>query len=428
MTATEGRIRYGDADAAKLRQLKIGMIGVGVGGTEMLPPMDAMPELDLMAGADINPLTRERFKQRYPNARVYDSAEAMCQDPDLEAVWISTPNRFHAEHTILAANHGKHVVVEKPMALSLQQAEQMIEAADKNGVKLLAGHTRSFTLPIRAMRRVIQTGELGALRSMTVLAYTDWMIRPRTADELDPNQGGGVVYRQGPHQIDSIRVIGGGLLRSVRGFYGQWMPQRPIPGYYSAFMQFEDGTPVTLTHNGYGYFMGGELVPWGHGRQRYTPEERGAIRKQMQTGTRPEDEHKQAIRIGGEQERTVFRPAENARRDPWVPEDLGFLLVSCDRGDMRHSGNGIYVYGDDGQREVDLTPDRYMGGAGQRRAELEELYGAVVQGKPLWHDGRWGMATLEACLAILESSREQKEIRLSHQVALPAEYDAEFTF
>ena len=149
--------RQGTGTSVPVRKLKMGMIGIGVGGTEMLPAMEAMPELELMAGADLNPTTLERFEARY-GARTYTSAEDLCNDPDVEAVWVSSPNRFHAQHAILAANHGKHVVVEKPMAITLQEAEQMIEAAEKNGVKLLAGHTRSFTMPIRAMRRVIQSG------------------------------------------------------------------------------------------------------------------------------------------------------------------------------------------------------------------------------------------------------------------------------
>src|SRR6266571_1896249 len=139
-----------------IRRLRIGMIGIGVGGAEILPAMDTV---EVVAGADVVPTTLDRFKERFPDARTYDSAEALCKDPDVEAVWVSSPNRFHAEHTILAANYGKHVVVEKPMAVTLADAARMVEAADKNGVKLLAGHTRAFTLPIRAMRKVIESGE-----------------------------------------------------------------------------------------------------------------------------------------------------------------------------------------------------------------------------------------------------------------------------
>jgi phthalate 4,5-cis-dihydrodiol dehydrogenase len=403
-----------------LNRLKIGMIGIGVGGAEILPAMEAMDSIEIAAGADVVPETLTRFKERFPHAKTYDSAEALCADPDVQAVWVSSPNRFHAEHTIVAANHGKHVVVEKPMAVTLDDAARMVEAADKNKIKLLAGHTRAFTLPIRAMRKVIESGKYGQLRALNIWSYSDWMLRPRTADELDLAQGGGIPYRQGPHQVDTVRLLGGGMLRSVRAQVGQWMPERPIPGAYSAFMEFENGTPASISHNGYGYFMGAELVPWGEDRQRYTAEQRAAIRQQLRNGTRAETTEKQALRIGGEQEQLIFRRNEP---EPWVPEDMGMAIASLDRADVRQSKYGIYVHSDEGKRDIDIVAGRQMGVA-QRRAELEELYDAVVGNQPLWHDGRWGMATLEVCLAIMDSARERKEIMLQHQVPVPTGYDA----
>ena len=404
----------------QVRSLKLGIIGIGVGGAEILPAMEAMQSIELMAGADVVPATLERFKARFPNARTYSSAEALCRDPDVEAVWISSPNRFHAEHTMLAASSQKHVVVEKPMAVTLADAARMVEAADRYGVKLLAGHTRAFTLPIRAMRRVIESGTYGSLRALNIWSYSDWMLRPRTADELDLAQGGGIPYRQGPHQVDTVRLLGGGMLRSVRAQVGQWMPARPIPGFYSAFLEFENGTPAAISHNGYGYFLGAELVPWGQDRQQYSTEERARIRAELRAGTRAETSEKQAMRIGGDNERVV-----RSRMDPkaWVPEDMGMAIASLDLADIRQSAYGLYIHSDEGKLEVDVE-SRSSGSVG-RRAELEELYNAIVGGQPVWHDGRWGMATLEVCLAIMQSARERREVLLQHQVPVPDGYDAD---
>jgi phthalate 4,5-cis-dihydrodiol dehydrogenase len=398
-----------------LKPLNIGVVGIGVGASEILPAMESMPQLRLVAGADINPRVLETFRARY-RARGYDSIEKLCADPDVEAVWVSTPNRFHAPHTIIAANHGKHVVVEKPMAISLAEAEAMIAAAEKNEVKLLCGHTQSYGPHIQTMRRIICSGELGKLCALHVWAYTDWMLRPRTPEELDPSQGGGVPYRQGPHQIDSLRLLGGGMVRSVRGTTGQWFSGRSIAGYYAAYLEFEDGTPATLMHNGYGYFLASELVPWGTNRTRYTPEERAAIRKGLLDKTRDENKDKDAMRIGGEKEDAYYRGQRAGR--PWIPNDLGILIATCERGDIRQSQYGLYVYSDDGLTDVPLS----AGGA-SRRGELEELYNAVVLNKPIRHTGLWGMATLEVCLAIVQSGRERREIFLSHQVPAPAEGD-----
>lgn len=404
---------------SEIKPLKLGVIGVGVGAAEMLPPMERASYIDLFAGADIDPDVRERFKSRYPNARVYASAEELVADPEVEAVWISTPNRFHAPMTILAANHGKHVVVEKPMALDIKQAEEMVEACEKNGVKLVAGHTQSFQPHVRLMRQIVASGELGQLGAVNAIAYTDWVIRPRTADELDPNQGGGLVYRQTPHQIDSIRLIAGGKVKSVRGAYGQWMKYRSIPGYYSVFLEFENGVTGVAIHNGYGYFVASELVPWGDANTRYTPTERNEIRKAMAAGTRPEDAEKLSLRIGGEAEQAIFRSARGPEN--WKPNDLGIVIVSCEFGELRQGPEGLYKYTDDGLVELMVDSDPL-----HRDQELEELYNAVRLGRPVFHSGAWGMATLEVGLAINESTKTHKDIVLSHQIEMPSEYDHEY--
>ena len=264
------------------------------------------------------------------------------------------------------------------------------------------------------MRRIIRSGEVGRLCALHVWAYTDWMLRPRTAEELDINQGGGVPYRQGPHQIDTLRLLGGGLVRSVRGSTGQWFKGRPIPGYYSGFLEFEDGTPATLMHNGYGYFLASELVPWGGQNSRYSEAERAAIRKALLDGSRNENADKDAMRIGGANEREV---RDRSKVKPWLPNDLGILVATCERGDIRQSQYGLFVHSDEGTKDVPLIG----GGGPSRRGELMELYNAVVLDKPIRHTGPWGMATLEVCLALIQSAKERKEILLKHQVPAPEE-------
>lgn len=405
------------------RVLKMGIIGIGVGATEVMPAFERMSEVELAAGADPIDETLERFHDRFAQTKLYNNAKDLVNDPNVEAVWISSPNRFHAEHTILAANAGKHVVVEKPMAITLEEADAMINACDKNGVKLIAGHTTSYSLPMRAIRRLILSGQYGRLTAMNMWSYSDWMLRPRSSDELDVNQGGGIPYRQGPHQVDTVRFIGGGKVRSVRAQFGAWSEIRPIPGYYAAFLEFEDGTPTIVVHNGYGYFLGAELVPWGESVQQYNVEERVAIRKALRAGTRKETEDKQDMRIGGPRERRGFgAPGE---RRGWTPGDPGMLILSCERGDIRQSRFGLNIYDDEGVTDRQLKPAAETAG---RRAELVELYEDIVDGKPSFHDGKWGIGTLEVCLAILQSGRERKEVMMSHQKAVPEDFDKDLVF
>src|SRR5919205_2190389 len=89
------------------------------------------------------------------------------------------------------------------------------------------------------------------------------MFRPRLPEELDPNLGGGPVFRQASHQVDIVRAIAGQPVRSVRAMTVRLDEQRGPPGAYSVYLEFQDGTPATIVYSGYGHF---DLASWLRGR------------------------------------------------------------------------------------------------------------------------------------------------------------------
>jgi len=156
------------ASEKNLKKINIGVIGVGVGGLEIIRSAVQAPDtINLVAGCDVVEVTRNAFKERFPETNVYATVEEICADPNVDAVYIASPNRFHAEHTITAARAGKHVLIEKPMAISLEETQKMVEECEKAGVKLVCAHTASFGLPYRTMRKVITSGAIGALKSIS---------------------------------------------------------------------------------------------------------------------------------------------------------------------------------------------------------------------------------------------------------------------
>jgi phthalate 4,5-cis-dihydrodiol dehydrogenase len=254
---------------------------------------------------------------------------------------------------------------------------------------------------IRKMAGIAQSGEFGRVGMIHCWKYADWIYRPRTPDELDVRLGGGVVFRQGPHQLDIVRLIGGGRVRSVHGTVLEMDPARGAPGAYVAYLQFENGTPATVIYSGYGHFDTSELT-YGHGAYR-------GGRVTRTTSPAEELAMKESRRYGGE---------GNARANGSDENSLAFYgltILSCERADVRESPNGLYVYDEDGRREIILDTAESRGDN-----ELEEMYQAVINGKPLVHSGRWGEATLETALAIMESSRSGREVFLSHQTAVAA--------
>ena len=179
-------------------------------------------------------------------------------------------------------------------------------------------------------------------------------------------------------------------------------------------MEFEAGTPAIVVYNGYGYFDTAELT-WEVGERHFNPEERLRVRRELRNKTLDEEKAKEAMRFGGKREGEFAHgevtQGDRARRGiQGGGSFFGITLVTCERGDIRQSAEGLYVYSDEGQKELPIT-----GRSASRFSELNELYEAVTEDRPVYHDGRWGMATLEVCLAILQSARERREILLTHQ-------------
>jgi phthalate 4,5-cis-dihydrodiol dehydrogenase len=371
----------------------------------MLPTLQGDPRVALVAAADTRAEARRRFAADF-SARGYETVEDLCADPAVEAVYVATPHQYHAHHAALAARHGKHLLVEKPMALSLEECSAIIAAVKRAGVHLVVGHSHSFDAPVARLRALIESGALGAVRMINAINYTDYLYRPRRPEELDTAQGGGAVFNQAAHQVDIVRLIGGGHVTSVRAATGAWDAARPTEGAYAALLTFSDGAFASLTYSGYGHFDGDEWQGWiGEMGQRKTSYP-GPSRPRFAS---PQEEAgvKNASNYGGPDYRPLVAHAP-------VHQHFGTLLVSCEQADLRALPDGVMIY-QNGTARLDPVPPPTV----PRAEVIDELYSAVVDGEAPRHDGAWGMATLEVVLAILRSAREARDVALEHQVGLP---------
>ena len=103
-------------DGKGVATLNVGIVGLGGGASDMIPAFVQHPHMKLTAAADIDPGQLEKFHSEF-HGETYQSAEVLCEDPQVDAVYIATPNQFHTAHALLALERGKHVLVEKPMTL-----------------------------------------------------------------------------------------------------------------------------------------------------------------------------------------------------------------------------------------------------------------------------------------------------------------------
>ena len=388
--------------------LKLGVIGLGRAFTLMLPTFAADPRIRMVAANDPRADARERFAQEF-DAKVFEDAEALCADADVKAVYIASPHQFHVAHVKCAAKHGKHVLVEKPMALSVDDCREMIAAANEGGVKLLVGHSHSYDLPYLRARAMIRSGAYGHVRMINALNFTDFLYRPRRPEELDTAQGGGVVFSQAAHQVDIVRLLAGAKATSVRAFTGNWDAARNTEGAYSAQIRFEDGSFASLTYSGYAHFDTDEFMGWwgelGQGRDGDTSY--GRARLNLQKATTPAEEiAMKNARAYGPSGRDAFHVAGEVAHN-----HFGLVVASCERADLRPLPHGVMVYGDKTRHLDEIPPPKIP------RAEVvDELYAAAMSNAAPLHSGEWGLATLEVCLAILESGRSGREVELRWQV------------
>lgn len=392
--------------------LRFGIAGLGGAAASMLPSIARHPGVKITAGADLREEAREKFRGEF-QAEVYEKVEDLCKSRNIDAVYIATPHEFHAAHVMMAADYRKHVIVEKPMALTIEDCERMNAAAERNGIRLLVGHTHSFDPPILKIREIVRGGELGRLGMIHTWNFTNFLYRPRRPEELDTNLGGGVIFNQVPHQIDIVRWIGGGLVRSVRSTTGIWDPTRPTEGSHATYLEFLDGAAATVVYSGYDHFDTDEFHFWiGESGEPKEPGH-GRTRKALRNVTDPHEEARlrASSGYGGSRQRRAILSAEQRERHH---PHFGITIVSCERGDMRPSPDGVLIYDNEGKRQIPVTLGRVAPDKGR---VIDEFYDAVVNDGPLYHDGRWGEATLEVCLAILRSAREKREVSLSHQVA-----------
>jgi phthalate 4,5-cis-dihydrodiol dehydrogenase len=386
------------------QKLRLGVAGLGRAFSIMLPTFAADPRITLVAGADPRAEARSRLAADFA-AKTFDSVEALCADPGVEVIYIATPHQHHVSHARLAAEHGKHILLEKPIALKLEEAVEVIEAARRARVQLIVGHSHSYDAPILRTRALISSGEFGRVRMMTALNYTGFIYRPRRPEELDTALGGGALFSQAPHQVDVVRLLGGGDVRSVRAMTGAWDRARPTEGAYAALLTFADGSFASLSYSGYGNFDSDELQGWVG--------EMGEA-KQPQSANAP-------LRFVDLAEETAFKRARTYGGADWKPssaqalahQHFGPVIVSCEHADLRPLPNGVMIY-QHGAARLDSLPAPIV----PRVEVIDELYDAIVHGRRPLHDGAWAMATLEVCLAMLRSAREGVEIMLSHQVGV----------
>lgn len=380
--------------------VRLGVAGLGRAFMLMIPTFDGDARVKLTAAADPRAESREAFTREYGGTG-YASVEEMCADPSVEAIYIATPHQMHVDHVLIAARAGKHVLVEKPLAITLEDADKMVTAMRAAGVHLIVGPSHSFDPPVDLAAQLIQSGEFGELRMIQALNYTDFLYRPRRPEELRTEEGGGVLFSQAIHQIDIVRRLAGGMAEKVYAMTGAWDPKRPTEGAFTALVNFEGGCIANLTYSGYAHF---DSDIWmndvGELGQRKSSGAYGDARRALME-LNPDDEARLKTTRAFGSGKTI--EAEHN-------EHFGPIIALCDRADLKLTPDGIEVFGD---TERSFIEAKF--GPAPRRTVIDALVAAVREDELAVQTGEWGLASLEVCHAILRSAETGQPVDLMRQ-------------
>jgi len=234
-----------------------GIIGIGGHANRfMAPALGRAANTQLVAVASREMGRAEAFAVKHKAKRAYDSMERLLADPEIDVLYIATPNNLHCEETIMAAQAGKHVYCEKPMALTIADCERMIQVCNDNKVKFGIDFQNRFHPAHVEARRLILSGEAGEVnvikaqyahgRSRNAPRSTGWRNNPTVA-------GAGSLVGTGVHPIDLCRFLLNSEIDEIRALTDEMPPQRPVDDMAYVILSFQNGATAVV--------ISGVLVP-----------------------------------------------------------------------------------------------------------------------------------------------------------------------
>jgi predicted dehydrogenase len=175
--------------------VRVGVVGLGYWGPNLARNLQECGEADLVALCDVSTERLEKVARRYPAAGRYQSLNMLLSDPDVEAVAIATPVSTHHPIASAALRAGKHVFVEKPLAASSVEGLELIELAAREERVLMPGHTFLYSPPVRTIRSLIDSGELGEIYFISTSRVNLGLHQADTS----------VAWDLGPHDFSILR-------------------------------------------------------------------------------------------------------------------------------------------------------------------------------------------------------------------------------
>ncbi|MCF6335726.1 MAG: Gfo/Idh/MocA family oxidoreductase [Spirochaetales bacterium] len=233
-----------------MTEIKWGLIGCGdISKKRVAPGLTEAANSRLISVSRSDYSKAERFAKRFGADKWIENWEDLVTDIDINAVYIATPVFLHAEQTIAAAEAGKHVLCEKPMAMNRIEADKIIDACKANNVKLGIAYYRNLYPAVNRIKEIIKFGEIGKIvhiQSNNFENFNRQPGEPRYWLLEKKKSGGGPMMDMGCHRIEVFTNIAGSV-KQVKSFNNNILLKREVEDSSIAHFRFENGATGILT-------------------------------------------------------------------------------------------------------------------------------------------------------------------------------------
>ncbi|HZS08247.1 MAG TPA: Gfo/Idh/MocA family oxidoreductase [Blastocatellia bacterium] len=233
-----------------MNKVRWGLIGCGdISRKRVAPALRDLENSEFVAVSRARAELAEAFAKEFGARKWYADWRDLLGDPEIDAVYIATPVYLHAEQTIAAAEAGKHVLCEKPMALDVSECDRMIAACRRSGVKLGIAYYRHFYPVVNRIKAAIASGEIGQPMIAQINAFEYMNMQPddpRAWFITRAQSGGGPMMDFGCHRIEVLINIFG-RVTGTTAFTDSLRFTREVEDTSAAFFKFESGPRATLT-------------------------------------------------------------------------------------------------------------------------------------------------------------------------------------
>ena len=231
-------------------KIKWGVIGCGgIADRRTLPGMMLSDNAELIAVMDANKAAAEACQEKYNAKYAFDNIEELLAIDEIQAVYIASPVFCHKEQAYAAADAGKDILIEKPVGLTSEEAEEIAEYCDKRGVKLGVGFMMRFHAYHQKMKEIVQSGKIGEVVSARA-QLTCWYPEMENCWRQDMKlSGGGAMMDMGVHCVDLIRFITGMDVKEAAGLVGNQVFNYSVEDAGGVIMRLENGAVAYVDAN-----------------------------------------------------------------------------------------------------------------------------------------------------------------------------------